>query len=281
MFYIHLMRIKCETLAQANFLTSVRDPVTVIEQSFQIKPTALVRNGSEWHIGNVELLSNGGVAFAMGRTQAVKSPLFDIDNHDFKEEEALKAPFTIGVFDKETQACGIIRKSGVSQNGYEVAKKLEVLLNSSGLAAETNTQILVETIPDPVGFIEAIFSAKFVKRFSFTVTRPNPHDIDRLIQGPAEEFTEAANGLRTKIEVEGPDLSKELIQDVAHAVAAVGEEATASIVTQAGRRSKRVHLSGNAVVEAVDPDARDSVLNSILNRTREAYYRVRNGMQIP
>ncbi|MEC3911809.1 hypothetical protein U5A82_15430 [Sphingobium sp. CR2-8] len=276
MFYIHLFRVKCESLPQGDFLHVSRDSVDIISKSIEAKPTAEVGRRSEWHIGNVERVEGGGIAFAMGRTQAVTSPKFDSVSHDFLEEEALKAPFTVGVFDAETQACGVIRKTGVSQSSSEVASKLQVLLNAAHFARESNTRILVEPISDPMTFIDAIRRAEVVTRFSFTVTRPNPHDIDRLIQKPAEEFTELAGGERTRIEVEGNDLDRDLIEDVTHAVAAVGEVAAANIIPEGGGRTKRIHSSGNAVVEPVEPGEKISVFAAILDRTRAAYARVRN-----
>jgi len=211
----------------------------------------------------------------MGRTQAIKSPQFDTVNYNFLEEEAMRAPFTVGVFDKDTQSCGIIRKAGVSQNAEEISSKLQTLLNSASVAQEANSHIIVEPIPDPVGFVDAIRRADAVTRFSFTVTRPNPHDVDRLIQRPAEEFTEAAGGDRTKVEVEGEELNKDLIEDVAKAVAAVGETAAANIRPQGGGRTKRIYLSGNPVVESVNPGVANTIFAAILTSSREAYHRIR------
>lgn len=275
MFNIHILRVKCEGLPQGDFLREASNPVDVIIKSFQSKPTADVGRGSEWHIGNVEVLNEGVIGFAMGRTQAVKSPQFDEITHDFLEEEAMRAPFTIGVFDPKTQACGIMRKNGVSQSSSEIAGKLEKLLNSAPFAKESNYIIVAEPIPDPVNFIQAIISAQAVTRFSFTVSRPNPHDVDRLIQGPAKEFTKEAGGEQTKIEVEGPDLNRELLQDVTKAVAADGQKAAADIKPTEGGPSRRVHLSGNPVVERVTSEPSQSIFESMVAATRRAYARVR------
>lgn len=211
----------------------------------------------------------------MGRTQAVKSPQFNETTHDFLEEEAMRAPFTIGIFDPKTQACGIMRKNGVSQSSSEIAGKLEKLLNSAPFAKESNYIIVAEPIPDPVDFIQAIISAQTVTRFSFTVSRPNPHDVDRLIQGPAKEFTKEAGGEHTKVEVEGPDLNRELLQDVTKAVAADGQKATADIKPTEGGPSRRVHLSGNPVIERVTSEPSQSIFESMVAATRRAYARVR------
>lgn len=279
MFYIHILRVKCELLPQGDFLRTAREPIEIITRSFEAKPTADVGRGSEWHVGNVERVKPDGIAFAMGRTVAVTSPKFDSVSHDFLEEEAMRAPFTIGVFDQRHQVCGIIRKSGISQSSTEIASKLQTLLNATPYAQESNSTIVVDPIQDPVSFLDAIRSAYAVTRFSFTASRPNPPDVNRLIQRPAEEFTQAAGGEKTTVEVEGDDLDREVIEEVAKAVAAVGETAAAFVRPESVGRGKKVHLGGNPVVEPVNPEENESLLTAILNQTREAYDRLRNSFR--
>lgn len=279
MFYIHILRIKCELLPQGDFLRTAREPIEIITRSFQAKPTADVGRGSEWHVGNIETVTPDGIAFAMGRTIEVTSPKFDSVTHDFLEEEALRAPFTIGVFDQRHQVCGVIRKTGVSQSSTEIASKLQVLLNSAPYARESNSTIVVDPVQDPISFLEAIRSAYAVTRFSFTASRPNPPDVNRLIQRPAEEFTQAAGGDRTRVEVEGDDLDREVIEEVAKAVAAVGETASAQVRPERTGRGKRVHLRGNPAVEPVNAQSDQSILSAILDQTREAYDRIRNSFR--
>jgi len=275
LFNIHILRVKCEGLPQGDLLRETSNPISIIRRSFEARPTADVGRGSEWHIGNVEDVNSEGIAFAMGRTQAVTTPQFDEATHNFLEEEAMRAPFTLGVFDLATQACGIIRKSGVSQNTTEISAKLARLLNSAPFARDSNSVIVVEPIPDPINFIEAIRNALAVTRFSFTVSRPNPQDVNRLIQGPAKEFTEKVGGDKAKVEVEGLDLDKELIEDVTKAVAADGEQATANVRLDDGGPPKRIYLSGSPVIERVDPEPNSSVFEAMLHSTRRAYERVR------
>lgn len=226
---------------------------------------------------NVKTLDEGGIAFAMGRTQAVTTQQFDEVSHDFMEEEAMRAPFTFGVFDPDLQVCGVIRKAGVSQNTNEIAGKLATLLNAAPFARDANSQIVVEPIPDPVDFMQSIRQAQAVLRFSFTVTRPNPIDVDRLIQGPAKEFTKEVGGTRSRVETEGPNLDKEAIEDITNAVAADGEQAAATIRPSDGGPPKRIHLSGNPVTERVEPEPNSSLLDAVLKGARRGYRRIRNG----
>ena len=127
--------------------------------------------------------------------------------------------------------------------------------------------------------MQAVQKARAVLRFSFTVTRPNPMDVERLIQGPAKEFTEKVSGERTKIETEGEDLDKDAIEEVTHAVAADGETAAAIIRPSDGGPPKRIHLTGNPVTERVEPASDQSVLDAILEGARRAYRRIRGPQQ--
>ena len=276
MFFIHVLRIKCEPLEQADFLARPLDPVNVISQAIRAKPTADVGRKSEWHLGNVQLVPGDAIAFAMGRTAMVTSPRFDEATHDFLEEEVTRAPFTMGVFDQRHQTCGIIRKSGVSQSANEIASKLQTLLNSTPFPRESNSTIVVDPVRDPASFIEALQAASAVTRFSFYASRPNPHDVNRLIQRPAEEFTQAAGGARTKVEVEGDDLDREVLTDLSQAVAAVGETDSANVRPEPDARTKKIHLAGNPVSEPVAADETRGLLVRMLEATREAYDRVRN-----
>jgi hypothetical protein len=280
MFFIHVLRVKCEPLPQANFLTKPMSSIDIISRSLRSKPTAHVGSGSEWHLGNVETVEADGIGFAMGRTAFVKSPQFDERTHDFLEEEVTRAPFTVGVFDQRHQVCGIVRKSGVSQNADQIAAKLATLLNSASFAREANSVITVDPVRDPATFIESLRSAYTVTRFSFYASRPNPHDVDRLIQRPAEEFTQVAGGERTKVEVEGQDLDRDVLEELSKAVASVGETAAASVRPEERSHTKRVYLTGNAVTEPITGEATTGLLSRILKSTREAYDRIRHSISV-
>ena len=276
MAWMHILRVKCESLPQGDLLKKDGESVNIIRESFEQKPTAPVARGSEWHIGNVLALDRTALSFAMGRTMAVNSPQFDPANHNFLDEETQRAPYTLGVFDLETQVCGILRRPGVSQKASEIAAKLATLLNASGVAQNYNSNIVVDPIFDPAPFLQQIRSAESVHKFTFYVSRPNPQDVDRLIQQPAERYTEQLNGTKTKIETEGEDLDKDLVEDVANATAAKGDDASAVIRADKGAKLKKIQLRGSALVEAVDETDDSGILASMLETATGAYRRVRN-----
>ena len=280
MFSIHLLRVRCEPLLQKGLFETPLNPAQVIVKSLLSAPTGKVGRGSEWHIGKPELIAEeGGVGFKMGRRTAVTLPQYDKDARDFFEEKVERAPYTFGVFDAENQTCGIVRRSGVSQSAVEIASKLEKILNASEIPNESGFRIVVDPIRDPQGFIEQLQSAAQIKKFSFTSTFPNPFDVEELIQRPAEEFTKIVGGTKTKVEVNGENLSGEVLEELSRGVASTGDEASATILEDGKRKTKRVHLKGNPILEAVevgiDLSSVREYYNYMLKATKSAYKKIR------
>jgi hypothetical protein len=162
---IHVLRIRCEPIEQGSLFSVTRQPSLVITDALFSMPTANVGRGSEWHIGRPERLSADGIGFQMGRVQAVTAPQFDTELHWFFEAETQRAPYTIGVYDQRHQACGIIKKTGVSQSSGEVAGKLEKLLNSTPQPEAAGYRIVVDPITDPELFVEQIIRAHHSRWF--------------------------------------------------------------------------------------------------------------------
>ena len=116
-------------------------------------------------------------------------------------------------------------------------------------------------------------------KFRFTASFPNPFDVERLIQKPAEEFTVIAGGSRTTVEVEGEKLNEEVLEELARGVASTGDEASASIRPDGARRSKRIYLKGNPILEPIEEGDPKGLYQTMLTATREAYDRIRNSIR--
>ena len=277
MLWIHVVRIRCEPLQQGGLFDRPKPTTEVIAEAIQSTPTANVGRGSEWHIGKPEVVGDGAIGFKMGRTTAVTVPKFDIETHDFFESEVESAPYTFGIFDRETQACGIVKKSGVSQSPTEISAKLERLLNASAAPETAGFRIVVDPIPDPESFIEQMRTASSITKFSFVASFENPFDVEELIQRPAERFAEAVGADTAKVEVQGEKLNEEVLEELARGVASTGEQATATVRQEGTSRGKRIYLRGNPVQEPIETDGpTKSVYAAMWEATRQAYYRIRN-----
>lgn len=279
MLWFHLLRVRCEPLKQASLFQMPRSPGEVIIDTIRATPTAVVGRGSEWHIGKPESVGANALGFKMGRTTAVSVPKYDVETHDFFESQVDSAPYTFGVFDQYTQACGILKKSGVSQVPAEISNKLEKLLNSTSIPEQAGYRAVVDPISDPEGFLEQLRSADTITKFSFTASFENPFDVDRLIQRPAEKFTGVVGGTRTKVEVEGESLNEEVLEELSRGVAATGEAASATVRSKGARRGKRIHLRGNPVLESVETEKTSiGLYKSIHDAVLKSYNRVRNAL---
>jgi hypothetical protein len=277
--FIHVLRIRCEPLEQGRLFVEKKEPSTIISEALFAMPTAHVGRGSEWHIGRPERLPSDGIGFQMGRVQAVTEPHFDTELHWFFEAETQRAPFTIGVFDQRHQACGIIRKSGVSQSAGEVAGKLEKLLNATPFPESAGYRIVADPISDPQQFVEQIRGAHEVTSFTFFAGFENPFDVENLIQRPAEKFNKLVGGDRTKVEVQGDNLNRDVLEELTRGVASTGDYAAANIRTEKGQRTKRIYLRGSPLTEAVHPSPEKSLFDTVLSATREAYDRIRHSIR--
>jgi len=270
---IHLLRCKAEPLPQADAFADELTAVEVLSRSFLARPTSRVRRGSVWHIGNSRR-QDDVIFFALGREAVLNAPEFDDKLREFREVEKRQAPFTVGVFDPRDQTVGIIIRQGVSLNAHEVAGKLETLLEEPGIARDANRRIKVDYISDPTGFIEAIETAYRVTRFEFSFSLPNPPKAEKYVQRPLKDFAKRAGATEGKASVKGEDLDRGEVSDVATAVAAAGDDASANVQMKPGQKIQRKRLRMNSLREALKFDDTESVAEAITNTMRKAFDRV-------
>ncbi len=272
---IHLLRCKAEPLPQIDAFKLPRPSTEIVASSFLARPTTKVPRGATWHIGNTTEIEDGGVFFALGREAVLKKQQFHEGRREFEEVEQTQAPFTVGVYDKETQAAGILVRQGVSLSAREVAKKLEILLESAGIAQEHNTRIVVDAISDPRGFIDMLLSASRITRFEFDFSLPNPPDDEKFIQRPLKDFGKRIGATEGKASLKGPELNAEELVELTRAVAAEGDDATANVELVEGGGIERKSLTHNPLREPVEAELHEATGPAILRAVRRAYKRIR------
>lgn len=272
---IHLLRCKAEVLPQGDALAIDMPPIEVIEKSLLKRPTTRVSRGSLWHIGNTRRTKEGALAFALGRDAVLKAQEFDENSKEFRETEKRHAPFTIGVFDPKYQTLGILIRQGVSLSAKEIADKIQLLLESAGVAREANRRISVDFIPDPSGFMDTLRSAHRITRFEFSFSLPNPPDDEKYIQRPLKAFAQEAGANEGKASIRGSSLNAEPLIELAGAIASTGDDATANVQSKPGAPVLRKRLGSNSLRESIRIEEADSVSSIILSGMRRAYSSVR------
>lgn len=273
---IHLFRCKAELRKQIDAFAERMPSSDIVAQSFLERPTTRVPRGALWHIGNATETDDRAVFFALGREAVVRAQHFDEGRREFHEIEETQSPFTVGVYDRETQATGILVKPGVSLSAREVANKLQILLNSSGVAGRYNAEIIVDFIPDPEGFIDVLTKAYRITRFEFEFSPPNPPDDEALIQRPLKEFAARARATDGTAIVRGPALNAEELIPLTHALASTGDNATANVQMRENTPIVRRNLNTNALREPIEANLHESTSGALLRAVRRAYQHVRN-----
>ncbi|WP_157799349.1 hypothetical protein [Qipengyuania seohaensis] len=274
--WLHVFRIRCEPFDQTDLFAEEREASDVILDSILAHPTAEVGGGSEWHIAAAEKFAGRAIIFQFGRVQSITSPQYDGTRERFYEAEAERAPYVHGVFDGETQACVIEKKSGVTAKPSEVAAKLQKLLNSVDFPAKSGFRVVVDELRDPENFIEQVRQAERITRFQFTAEFENPHDVYKLIHEPAEQYNEQIRGQKTTVETRGEDLNKDVVEEMARSAASVGDTASATILDGERGRGRVIYLRGTPLLEKLEFSAGlEDIKERMLAALKAAYIRLR------
>jgi hypothetical protein len=271
MAFIHLLRCKAEPRAQLDAFTGKLSPTEIVTKSFLTRPTAKVPRGAVWHIGNTEQQSDGTVSFALGREAIVKAQEYDTVRREFREIEQSQAPFTVGVYDPNSQTAGVLIRGGVSLGVREVATKLQILLEAAGVARDNNSEIVVDFIPDPSGFIEILRQAHRITRYEFEFSPPNPPDDNKYVKEPLKKFAQRVGAIEGKTSVKGPDLDKDELVSLTKEIAASGDDASANVQMEAGGQVERRHLQTDPLREQVEPGENEATSDAIKRAMKKGF----------
>lgn len=268
-----LFRVKMIRPHQPSFFHDDITPRDIFLQAIHEKPSGELRKGFHWHVGNVHMFSQFTGYFAAGRTTVSTIEKFDEDTSNFVEEELEESPYTHCVFDASIGFVGIAKKTILSQATKGIASRLEQLLSMADVVRRNGVVVEIRPIPDPEGFLKAIEAAYKVFRFSATFRGPNPFDADEHFQKPLSVYLNAAEGVKGRATISGPDLNRKVLKDVTRSTASTGNEASARIQKSKKQKPITVNLSGDPVKRKYDED--DHVPEEVLADLTAQYRRVR------
>lgn len=269
-----LFRAKFVKPRQTSFLNIDLTPGEFFLRAVAEKPSAELRKGHTWHIGNLRYFSDTTGYFAIGRTTSSTIEKFDSQSGNFVEEILEESPYTHCVYDARIGFIGIAKKPSLAQSSKGIASRIEQLLATTQVISENNISVEVVPIPDPEGFLRALVSAYKVTRFVASFGGPNPFDADEHFQKPLSVYLSAANGRNGRAQVQGEDLNREVLQDVTRSTAATGNEASARIIKAKSQKPITINLKGDPVKRRYDEE--DHVPQTVLSDLTNLYHRVRN-----
>ncbi len=275
MIQLHLFRIKIEIPKQALLFVGKLTPAELLRAMVSERPSAELRRGYEWHIGNLAELKPDGLYFALGRTTQTIVERYDEKKGNFVEEPFESSPYTHVVLDTQLGVAAIAVKSRLAPSVPGIARKLRDLLASSRTATENRLNVAIQAIADPHDFIRQLRSAYSIERFAMTFGLPNPWDVNADFQAPLQSFLREAEGQKGRAAVAGKNLSASVLEELARSAAATGEDAEASLRTAKGRKPIRRGLRRNpATVQVADLDEPGQKQEALAN-IRIAYEGVR------
>lgn len=275
MLSFHLFRIKVYAPLQANLFGGEFSPQLTLAETLRLKPVVEVRQGSRWHIGNLEQLDIQAVYFALGRTTRSTLELYDEGTGNFLEREFETAPYTHVVCDTALEVCGIANKTQLAPTVQGIARQLERILNSTAKGPGAH-RFEVSAISDPAEFIQQIREAYAVKNFSLSFTLPNPFDVDRDFTEPMQRLLRDAQGKQGKTSLKGDNLDAGVLEELARTAATTGNQAEAKIQRSKSSRPVKRRLEGDvATITEEEPSTLDE-RRGVLHEIRNLYARIRN-----
>lgn len=273
MLEFQMFRIKVYPSMQGFLFEHPKTPSEILKDVILSLPSAELRKGMIWHIGNLSPIKEGGLYFRIGRT--TKSTLEIYENGNFEEQEFETAPYTHVVLDIQLEVCAIAKKAKLSPKTTGIANQFVRLLNESIRARQIKASFEINEINDPTDFITHLRQAFSVSKFWVTFSRPNAFDVNEDFIKPTQKLLKDSNGEKGKTQLEGDNLNPEGLEDIARSAASTGNDAAAWLQTSDTSQKVRKRLKGNPIIvrqeDVADPEHKMKMLNLI----RENYKSVR------
>lgn len=279
MFEFYLFRIKAYPPQQYTLFPDDRNPAGVLREILENKPSAELRKGYVWHVGNLTPVGRDSVYFALGRTTRSVIERYDEEAGNFIEEDFETSPYTHAFLDFKYQVLVVAKKTRLAPTPRGIVGQLEKLLNSSDYVQANKVRIEISQINDPEDFVLQIRQAYAVTRFNMEFGEPNPWDADKDFQQPMQRLLKKSEGYRGNTSIQGEDLNRDTLEELIRATASTGNDAQASIKTRPRGKVKRKRLKGNAAVVVQDEIASNEQRRDFVQIVRDYYEKIRRRME--
>lgn len=271
MVRLYLYRFKLVTVGgegNSALFTSVIDKPALLKKLMMLRPGAMVRKGIEWTMADSESYADNAIFFNFGRIAQKQKDKFDRDERSFYKMIDDDIERVLCFYDGNFQVLAIESRPGVP-NPSTIAKYISKVISSikddkhimEALSPEERalfrmTRPQIDSMTDPIHFIEYIQKAYKINSFEVFFSPENPYDFDKLLQHPMQDLMTATNGEKSNAGVASKDgLKKEAIVQISQAAAAHGDDAKARIVESENGIAETVWLKkkiNGAYIEIFD-----------------------------
>jgi hypothetical protein len=201
--------------------------------------------------------------------------MFDEETRNFSDSEFAPSPSTHVVLDVESEVCAIAKHTEIAPRGSRIGTRLQELLNATIL--QPKISFVVVPIQNPHNFLERIEKAVAVRHFSFGVGRPNAFDVEEYFIRPAQQLVREMDSDDGRMAVDGKDLDRGLVAELARSSAATGQPVAAKILDTQEGRPIRIRMGGppDFIIFQEEAPESDEQRRSVLRALRSLYARVR------
>ena len=275
MLEFQLFRTKVYPSQQRELFAREGTRPQMLRETIQSLPSGEFRRGLIWHIGNVTPIDESGLYFRLGRTSTSTLEIYDEGEGGFIDQEFETAPYTHAIVDVELEVCAIAKKTRLSPTTAGIARQFVRLLNESEKAVEFQALFEIDDVKDPEDFIAHLKRAYSISKFWVLFSRPNAFDANEHFVKPFQRMVEESNGEKGKAELKGQSLNSETLETVARSAAATGDDAGAWIKPSQHARRVKKQLSGSSGNTSQEDVADERQRQTLLDRVRELYRRIR------
>lgn len=247
----------------------------VIRLALEEQPSAPMRRGTVWALGNVErVVDDDAYSAALGKISRRKIERYDGDSRAFIQEPSEEAPFTLVLFDVRLQICAIALKSNLG-NPTLLANTLARLLTSARTATARSLRITASQIKDPREFVSFLRRAQRITQFEVTFRLPNPIDVDKDFIEPMERLLAETRGEGGKTSISGDHLLPGPLEDISNSAAATGDNAKARLVLPENEKAVTKSLNNNPATFSARDDKAAENYPKLIERMRDLYRLIR------
>jgi hypothetical protein len=260
------------TARQTNLLAKYPGASSVLRQIVESSPRRELKT-RVWLLGNVTKLTNDMSYFRFGRRRSIKKPEWDVDH--FVDKEDTDAPYSHIYINFNLEYFSISHNSDVSSSIDAAVRQLRFLFESTNLARDFDLEFEIRPVRNPTEFVDRLRKARLVRRFWFTVARPNIIDVGQVTRD-LEKLTRDLGGIKTKAQTEG-NINVEDAVELTRVAASNGQEAGASFRGPRDRRWTRASLGRNNIEFTESDEVLRSEKERVATQVAKYYRDTRDG----
>ena len=248
----------------------------LLKRLLDSRPSAELRRGYSWHIGNVLSIDGSALYFALGRTTKCSIELYDDETKNFVQGENEESPYTHVILDFDLQILSIAYKQRLAGYTSTIAGYLEKLLNQQDIIRSVGIRVDITAVKNPHDLLTLISQAACIKKCTIGVSLPNLFDVHEDFEKPFQKLLASAKGSHGKTEMRGEDLDKGVLSELAHSSAASGNDVAVRMKVDPESQFQTVHLRDKELFLDFEDEFEVAQPEVVLSEMREKYHEIRD-----